>query len=150
MLVTSLISSGVEPDRLVAVGLGQSAPPGVSVVVGPQAAAALAVSQIDTSMIDFKIHTGIMEPDSLKPIERLAEALDLDDSVRVEIAAHTYSEVTSERNHDLSHVQGETVVSTLLDEFGMEPERLEFIGHGDPPHFAESGRTSVITFTVIR
>lgn len=152
--VAYLVASGIDRTRLATIGLGDipvslDFDTVTTYEVGPRAALAIALSQIDNANIAFEPHTSTLTPSARDTINEVAAAMELDPSLRVEIAAHAYSEPSSEANHTMSHIQGDSVVALLLVA-GVDPARLRLVGHGDPPHFLQAGRDSFITFTVIR
>ncbi|MGH1489576.1 MAG: OmpA family protein [Acidimicrobiales bacterium] len=151
--VAYMTAAGADAERLSEVGMGQTSidtglETRVEIAVGLPAAISVAVSQIDTDAIDFEPGTGELTETSFALLADVATALKIDPTIAVEIAAHTYTEATSERNHDLSHTQGDAVVDALVD-FGIARERFVVTGHGDPPHFARPGSESYITFRTL-
>lgn len=152
--VAHLVAGGVDPSRLATVGLGEipvnlDFDTVTTYEVGPRAALAIALSQIDNASVDFEQHTGTLTQNAHGTLDQVTAVMELDQDLGVEIAAHAYSEATSEANHGISHQQGDSVVSYLVNA-GIDPARLRLVGHGDPPHFFQPGRDSFITFTVIR
>lgn len=151
--VAYLEGRGVEADRLSTVGMGD-APTDidreteVKIDVGASAAVSRAIRQVDTEMISFESGTDRLTPESLAILTEVSNALALDATRQVEISVHTYTETTSQENHDLSHRQGDAVAAVLV-EAGAGRDRLLVIGHGDPPQFAQSGRDSYVTFSLV-
>ena len=151
--VAYLEGIGVARDRLATVGLGD-APidvdrgTDVEIDVGAPAAASLAISQVDNGLMGFESGTDTLTPESMAILAEVAAALALDAKGQLEISVHTYSEATSQKNHDLSHRQGDAVAATLIAA-GVERDRLVVTGHGDPPEFARSGTDSYVTFSVV-
>lgn len=145
-----LTGRGVDADRLSTVGLGRTPIESdretrVELSVGPQATISVALAQIDTDRIAFTAETGGLTDESLELLDDVAAALALDPTVAIVISAHSYTGEDSQQNHDLSHLQGDAVVDALVDA-GVAADRLTVVGHGDPPHFAQTGRDSYITF----
>lgn len=153
--VESLTDLGVSRSRIGEVGLGWTAVPltgqqtVIEVETGRAAAVAVGMQSISSEGIDFIRGSRTLTHTSEEVLLAVANVLALDPSVRVEIAAHTYSETSSQRNHDLSEFQGQAVVDALVSA-GIDRGRLELVWHGDPPHFETTDGKTVITFTVLR
>ncbi|MFT7597677.1 MAG: outer membrane protein OmpA-like peptidoglycan-associated protein [Acidimicrobiales bacterium] len=144
--------AGVSGARLATVGLGN---PGdnesgdqpenrVELEAGPPAALTLALRSIPGD-ISFDPGTAILTTTGTQILAEVKEALMIDPAVDVEISVHTYSEETSDANHDLSHHQGEAMIEVLVLQ-GIPRDRLTMIGHGDPAHFSQPGRDTYVTF----
>lgn len=149
-VVAYLTDLGVDSDRLSTVGMGDAPietdlDAMVDITLGPSAAIAVALAQIDTDRIGFVSGTAELTPASAAVVDEVAAALAIDPSVGVEILAHSYTEGSSERNHDLSHDQGDAVADALVAA-GVAPDRFTVTGHGDPTQFAEPGRETLIGF----
>ena len=145
------VAAGVDSGRIDVVGLGDTpiAVDGVEteveLEVGSPAALALALREIDEERIQFEPGTATLTPGGRATLAEVATVLALDDTQRVEISAHTYTEGASEANHDLSHLQGEAVIAELVAA-GIDPERLVLVAHGDPDGFRVEGRGSYVSF----
>ncbi len=145
----------VSADQLSSVGLGGAEVPladhttVVTAAVGEAAAVSLAFAAVPVDAVAFVSGTAELAPSGEETMASVAEILRANPEVRVEVAVHFYGGTTSQQNHDASKLQGDTI-SNHLAAVGVEPERLRVVAHGDPPHFAVPGRSSVVTFTVIR
>ena len=151
--VAYLVSVGIESEQLSTVALGDASleldlDTVVEFEVGPAAALTLALRQIDNEAIEFELHAATLTPSARRTLDEVIAAFKVDLTRNIDIAAHTYSERTSQANHDLSHEQGESVIEHLVNG-GVDPSRLLLVGHGDPPQFEKPGRDTFITFTVV-
>ena len=151
--VAWLAERGVDPTRLSTVGLGD-APLNVDLdnmvdlKVGAPAAISLALGDIDNA-VRFIPHTAITMPESDQVLDEIAAALAFDRTLSVEISFHTYTEDSSQANHDLSEQQGVAVLGAL-EALGVDRARLHMVAHGDPQHFARRDRETYITFHVLQ
>ena len=148
--VGHLRSLGIDDSRLSSVGMGDApVDSGVDTIVefeiGLPAAVSLALRELDENLITFEPHTDRLTPGGAAALDDVAAAMALDPGLSVEISAHTYTEDSTEANHDLSHRQGDAVVDALVAA-GVDADKLQVVGHGDPPQFAQPGRDSYITF----
>lgn len=144
----ALTSSGINPERLDTVGLGDAPlnlqmDSRVELKVGTPAGISLALQQVDGEVTFLSGTSTITSPS--ETIAEIASAINLDDDLLIELSMHTYTEPSSQRNHDLSRLQGEALVDALIAE-GVDPQRLHMVAHGDPPHFARPGRETLVTF----
>jgi outer membrane protein OmpA-like peptidoglycan-associated protein len=149
-----LVEAGVDPARLTTIGFGDApVPVGIETVisfeVGAAAALSIQLQEIDNETIRFEPNTALLTTSAQQTLDAVAIALAADPTRDVEIGAHTYTEATSQANHDLSHLQGEAVIQHLVDS-GIDSSRLLLTGHGDSPEFMDPGRDGYVTFTVVR
>ena len=159
MAARRLESAGVPANRMTEIGLGSIVVPldeqsdhqfgVVEVETGAPAAISLALRDLTAEGVGFAVGTSELTNDGRGVLDQIAEVLSLDPNVMIEVAAHTYSEATSQANHQLSEQQGRAAVGYLVSA-GIDGDRLRLVWHGDPPHFATSAASTVITFTVLR
>ena len=153
--VAVLTSAGIAAERLATVGLGER-----SISVGrlasvvrvhsdESAAMSVALSQIELDAVTFEPSSAILTEVAERVLDEIVELTSLDPVVHFEVASHTYSQATSQANHDLSEQQSRAVRDYLVSH-GVDPHRLESVAHGDPAHFGLPGRATVTTFTVVR
>lgn len=154
LLIDMLVGEGIDRDRLDVIGFGGipvaiDVDNAVTVEIGEPAALPVAIGGIDNTIVDFEPGTTTFAVTAAPILDALADAIGSDPGPTVIVEAHTYTETTAESNLDLSTLQGEAVVTALVQR-GVDESRLQTVGHGDPPHFALPGRTSYITLTVDR
>ena len=93
--------------------------------------------------IFFDTNSSILRPESKTEIERIAEILNDNPGIRVEISGHTDSQGEDKYNQWLSEKRAKSVVDALI-ESGIDPSRLEYVGYGelDPieSNLTEEGR----------
>lgn len=149
-----LAERGIGTDRISTLGMAD-APVDVDlgteldIEIGPSAALSVALGQLDNEKITFVSGTDELTEEGLALMAELIEALAIDPTRKIEVLAHTYSEPSSQENHDLSHRQGEEVVGRLVAA-GTAPDRLQIVGHGDPPQFAKPGRDNYVILNPLR
>lgn len=93
--------------------------------------------------IFFDTNSSILRPESKTEIERIAEILNDNPGIRVEISGHTDSQGEDKYNQWLSEKRAKSVVDALI-EIGIASDRLEYKGYGelDPieSNLTEEGR----------
>jgi outer membrane protein OmpA-like peptidoglycan-associated protein/tetratricopeptide (TPR) repeat protein len=93
--------------------------------------------------IFFDTNSSVLRPESKTEIARIAEILNDNPNIRVEISGHTDSQGEDKYNQWLSEKRAKSVVDALI-ESGIDPSRLEFVGYGelDPieSNLTEEGR----------
>lgn len=135
-----LEAAGVDGSRLSTVGMG-AAPvesdgrPSLEVVLDGLDGDSLFVP----GSTDFTA-AGLLMIDELRAILTDYPAGD------VEVAVFTYSETSTEANHDLSHRQGDALVDALT-QAGVDQNRLVVVGRSDAADFAQTGRANYVRVT---
>jgi outer membrane protein OmpA-like peptidoglycan-associated protein/tetratricopeptide (TPR) repeat protein len=93
--------------------------------------------------IFFDTNSSVLRPESKTEIARIAEILNDNPGIRVEISGHTDSQGEDKYNQWLSEKRAKSVVDALI-ESGIDPSRLEYVGYGelDPieSNLTEEGR----------
>jgi outer membrane protein OmpA-like peptidoglycan-associated protein len=93
--------------------------------------------------IFFDTNSSVLRPESKTEIARIAEILNDNPAIRVEISGHTDSQGEDKYNQWLSEKRAKSVVDALI-ESGIDPARLEYVGYGelDPieSNLTEEGR----------
>ena len=149
------LSNSIASDRITAVGLGQrpvsveQTPSVLTVHADEAAVVAIGLARIGLGAVSFQPSSDVLTEPSFAALREVARLSQLAPQLRIEVASHTYDQSTTQGNHDLSERQSRAVRDFLITE-GVDPDRLESVAHGDPAHFAEAGRPTATTFTVIR
>ena len=80
--------------------------------------------------IFFDTNSSVLRPESKTEIERIADILNDNPDIRVEISGHTDSQGEDKYNQWLSEKRAKSVVDALI-ETGIASERLEYKGYGE-------------------
>ena len=150
-----MISNGIPASQIETVGLGSAAASlaqrttVVTAVAGPTAAIAVSLGAIPVDAVSFEEDSAVLTSSGRETLTSIAAVLTSQADIEVEIAVHYYQAATSQGNHDVSRQLADSIGDYLADA-GVALQRLRLVAHGDPPHFAVPGRSSAVTFTVIR
>jgi outer membrane protein OmpA-like peptidoglycan-associated protein len=80
--------------------------------------------------IRFEFDSATLQPSSAKTIQEVAKSLEANQSTSVYVVGHTDSAGDYEYNRDLSQQRAGAVVQKLIDDHGIDMERLVAIGVG--------------------
>lgn len=80
--------------------------------------------------IHFEFASYLLTDDSYVELHQVAELMRRNPSLRIEISAHTDDKGSAELNKRLSQKRGESAVEYLVEEEGIERERLIPVGYG--------------------
>jgi outer membrane protein OmpA-like peptidoglycan-associated protein len=93
--------------------------------------------------IFFDTNSSVLRPESKTEIERIANIMNDNPELKIEISGHTDSQGEDKYNQWLSEKRAKSVVDALIDS-GIDPSRLEYVGYGelDPieSNLTEEGR----------
>ena len=80
--------------------------------------------------IQFAPGVAVLTPDSAEALKMIAEALQADPSMRLQIEGHTDASGNAARNVELSRRRAEAVKAVLVSRFKIPAERLTTSGVG--------------------
>jgi outer membrane protein OmpA-like peptidoglycan-associated protein len=103
--------------------------------------------------IQFKVNSAQIMPESLPFIESIAGLMQKDPGVRLLIEGHTDISGNYQRNMALSRERAFTVMSHLIDRYGIDPMRLMPVGKGPmeplPGHEPTDPKNRRVQFRII-
>ena len=80
--------------------------------------------------IHFDFDSDVIKPESQPTLNEIAALLGSDPTLRLRIVGHTDNQGSSEYNLDLSQRRAASVVSALVIQYGIAPDRLASAGAG--------------------
>ncbi|MBX9850312.1 MAG: OmpA family protein [Cytophagaceae bacterium] len=81
--------------------------------------------------IFFDVNKATLRPESEAELERLADILIKNPTIKIQIAGHTDSDGNDDYNMKLSDARAHAVVTYLIDKKGIGKERLTWKGYGE-------------------
>lgn len=86
--------------------------------------------KVDIYGIQFDFDKADIKPESQSQLQEIANLLVDVPNLSLNVIGHTDNQGSADYNRDLSERRARSVVSALVDEFGIAPDRLAAIGRG--------------------
>lgn len=90
-----------------------------------------ATGKFVTDAIHFDVNSSNIKPESYGILRQIADALKSEDKINIRIVGHTDSDGTEQYNMGLSKDRAISVKNALVNQFGIDTNRLETDGKGE-------------------
>lgn len=97
----------------------------------------LSEGKVSTNGILFDVNSATIQPESYGVIRQIALAMQ-ESEIKLNIIGHTDSDGPDEQNLNLSQERAEAVKSTLVNDYGIDANRLTIAGKGETEPVAEN------------
>ena len=87
--------------------------------------------RVTTRGILFDVDSDVIQPESAPTLEEIGTTLQEHPDLRISIEGHTDSDGDEASNQQLSERRAEAVRARLIDDYGIDPSRLEAAGYGE-------------------
>lgn len=93
---------------------------------------------VNFQSITFATGSATLEPSAYRHIEGIAAALKRDPSLQIAVIGHTDNVGSEAANQTLSERRANAVIQTLIQEHGIDQQRLEAAGYGESRPVADN------------
>jgi outer membrane protein OmpA-like peptidoglycan-associated protein len=98
----------------------------------------LSDGKVSTTGILFEVNSATIQPESYGVIRQIALAMEEEASMKLNIIGHTDSDGPDQDNVSLSQQRAEAVKNSLVNDFGIDANRLSVAGKGESEPVAEN------------
>jgi len=119
-------------------GMSRTSPSAGPAVDYPYAAELKNCGQLFTYDLAFDTNSDKLKGANWPILEVLAGLLKKDSALQIQITGHTDSAGDAKANQDLSERRAKTVMQTLVQKYGVDPQRLTAKGYGAEQPLAEN------------